>query len=46
MMPIRGALKTDFWKNLGFCPNQVDPLPKSCHKKLKKEIFVLHFRLF
>ena len=23
----RGAFKLDFWKNLGFCPNQVDPPP-------------------
>ena len=24
---VRGALKTDFWKYLGFCPNQGDPPP-------------------
>ena len=39
-MLIRGAFKSDFWKNLGFCPNQVDPLPpprKLGHPKLKKK---------
>ena len=37
----RGALKQDFWKNLWFCPSQVDPqfpspLPESQNPKLKK----------
>ena len=24
---LRGTFISDFWKNLGFCPNQVDPPP-------------------
>ena len=33
---IRGAFKSDFWKKLGFCPNQVDPLPESWDTQIKK----------
>ena len=25
VLEARGAFKSNFWKNLGFCPNQVDP---------------------
>ena len=37
--PVREAFKSIFWKNLGFCPNQVDPPPprKLGHRKLRKK---------
>ena len=31
---LKGAFKSDFWKNLGFCPNQVDPPPSPKLKKI------------
>ena len=43
---IRGALKWTFWKNLGFCPNQVapPPPPRSLgHPKLKKNYVFFAF---
>ena len=47
---LRGAFKSNFWKNLGIWPNQVDPppSPKVGTPKTKKKIlmFILHFRLF
>ena len=40
---LRGAFKSNFWKNLGIWPNQVDPPPpqKSGRPKLKKKIICL-----
>ena len=39
---LRGALKSDFWKKLGFCPNQVNPPPPPSPKvgtpKTKKKM--------
>ena len=49
---LRGALKTCYWKNLGFCPKQVDPPsppprpPPSLEVETpKKNEAFLHFRL-
>ena len=46
---LREAFKSNFWKNLGIWPNQVDPPPsppKLGPLKLKKILmFILHFRL-
>ena len=44
---IREALRSIFWKNLGFCPNQVNPIQMLGQLKLNKKIdVVLQFRLF
>ena len=46
---IREAFKSNFWKNLGIWPNQVDPPPSpkvGTPKTKKKLMFILHFRLF
>ena len=50
MLQVRGAIKINFRKNLGFWPNQRTPTPLSVSwaaKKRKKSLmFILHFRLF
>ena len=46
---LRGALKSCYWNNLGFCPNQVDPPssvpPPPSQKvgllKIKNEVFCI-----
>ena len=45
---VREAFKSNFWKNLGIWPNQVDPpSPKVETAKTKKKLmFIWHFRLF
>ena len=42
MKVVRGAFKSNFWKNLGIWPNQVDPppSPKVGTPKTKKKIDV------